>query len=34
MYEKGRFICKSLNYVKVDKADRVEQIVGLSKIRS
>ena len=34
MYEGGRFICRSLNHVRVDRADRVEQAVGLSKVRS
>ena len=34
MYEGGRPICKSLDHVKADRADRAERAVGLNRVRS
>ena len=34
MYEGGRPICRSLNHARADRADRAEQAIRLSRVRS
>ena len=34
MYEGGRPICRSLDHARAGRADRAEQAVGLSRVRS